>query len=114
MQFNLVNCYLIPDMMESIAAEELLAKMENDQVRILDVREAWEFEEENLGGIIRNISVYELPQRWTELADWKSEEIVIHCKTGKRSRQACKVLMQHGFQNLRFVEGGIEAVLELR
>ena len=44
-----------------------------------------------------------------ELDDLKDEELIIHCKAGSRSAQACMVLEQLGFTNVVNVTGGMMA-----
>ncbi|MBS0359372.1 MAG: molybdopterin-synthase adenylyltransferase MoeB [Proteobacteria bacterium] len=75
---------------------------------LLDVRNPDEFEAANLNGCL--IPLKELPQRFNELN--KEEEIVVHCKSGGRSRQAVEFLMQQGFSNVCNLQGGILAWLK--
>ncbi|QNL51192.1 HesA/MoeB/ThiF family protein [Olivibacter sp. SDN3] len=58
------------------------------ETQLIDVREAWEFEESNVGGI--NIPLNELPFRKNEID--KSKPIILACQSGKRSRYAAKIL----------------------
>jgi adenylyltransferase/sulfurtransferase len=39
----------------------------------------------------------------------KDAPIILHCKSGKRSRSALLELKKHGFSNLKNLEGGILA-----
>jgi rhodanese-related sulfurtransferase len=71
----------------------------------IDVREPHEFEEFNLGA--RLIPLGTVVDRITEFDDQKSEEIIIHCRSGKRSGMAQMLFQQAGFTNVRNVEGGI-------
>jgi rhodanese-related sulfurtransferase len=49
----------------------------------------------------------ELPSRMCELD--ASSEIVVFCRTGVRSQLAIKILREAGFQNLKNLNGGINA-----
>ena len=49
--------------------------------------------------------------RVKELEDLKDEEVIVHCKSGRRSGQAKKFLEQQGFKNVRNLEGGIDGYL---
>lgn len=99
--------------MEDITVEELLTKVnKKETLYILDVREEWEYEENNLGLPCKNIPLNDLPFRIEELADWKTKEIIIHCKSGKRGGQAKKYLNKQGFSQLRNLLGGLEAYLK--
>jgi rhodanese-related sulfurtransferase len=43
------------------------------------------------------------------IEDWKDDEIIVHCRSGMRSMQACMMLEQMGFSKLVNLEGGILA-----
>jgi adenylyltransferase/sulfurtransferase len=71
---------------------------------LIDVREPYEFEEKNLGGIL--IPLRELPERYQEIP--KDHQVIIHCKSGVRSAHAIAYLQeQHGYDNLYNLRGGI-------
>ena len=98
--------------MEDISAQELTDRRDKGETPyILDVREEWEFEEDNLGGQL--IPLGELPNRHNEIEAGKEEEIVVHCRSGKRSATAKKLLEQQGYTKVRNLEGGILAYREL-
>jgi rhodanese-related sulfurtransferase len=44
-----------------------------------------------------------------DIEDWKNEEVIIHCRSGMRSAQACMILETMGFTNTVNVMGGILA-----
>ena len=73
---------------------------------LLDVREPYEFEIARIPGS-RLIPLSELPARLSELDS--ADEIVVHCKSGRRSAKAIGVLKEAGFSRLWNVTGGIEA-----
>ncbi|MCC5920321.1 MAG: rhodanese-like domain-containing protein [Cyclobacteriaceae bacterium] len=98
--------------MKDIEVAELKEKIESgEKIHLLDVREEWEFDEDNIEGKL--IPLGELPTRLEELEDWKSEEVIVHCRSGKRSDQAKKFLLANGFENVRNVLGGIIAYRQL-
>lgn len=93
-------------MVQDISVIELKRrKDENENLNILDVRETYEFDEFNLNGKL--IPLGELPGRLDEIEDWKSQEIIVHCRSGKRSATAQQFLMQSGFSNVRNLIGGV-------
>ena len=95
-----------------ITASELKERLDKgEMVHLIDVREEWEHEEANLGGIL--IPLATLPDRVSELESWKNEEILVHCRSGKRSDNAKNYLISQGFTNVRNVLGGIIAYHEL-
>lgn len=74
---------------------------------ILDVREPSEYDEANMGGKL--IPIGQLPDRLEELD--KEQLIVVHCKSGGRSRRAVEFMMGAGFKNVKNLKGGITAWL---
>ena len=95
-----------------ITAEQLKERLDKGEaVHLIDVREEWEYDEANLGGIL--IPLATLPDRVEELKAWQNEEIIVHCRSGKRSEQAKNFLTQQGFANVRNMLGGILAYQEL-
>jgi rhodanese-related sulfurtransferase len=94
--------------MEDITVNELKNRLENgEKFHFLDVREEWEYEEDNLGA--DNIPLGELPHRLAELESFQHEEIVVHCRSGARSGNAKKFMESKGFTKVRNVLGGILA-----
>lgn len=94
--------------MENITVQEVKNRLESgEDFCFIDVREVWEFEEDNLGA--QNIPLTEIPNKLDDLADLKQAEIVIHCKSGARASQAQLYLKQQGFDKVINMTGGIEA-----
>lgn len=79
---------------------------EKENVFLLDVREPFEFEYANLGGM--NIPLGELSNNLNKLNPYKEKEIVVLCHHGVRSLQACKILKDGDFLNLKNLSGGID------
>ena len=93
-----------------ISVQELKKKLDGgDQFVFLDVREQYEFDEFNLGA--RLIPLGDLMNRAWELDDSKNEEVIVHCRSGKRSAMGQQILQSMGFTNVRNVEGGVLAWL---
>ncbi|MBA4298968.1 Rhodanese-related sulfurtransferase [Algoriphagus alkaliphilus] len=94
--------------MEDITVAELKERLDKGQkFHFLDVREEWEFEEDNLGA--QNIPLGELPHRLSELEKHKDDEIIVHCRSGARSGNAKKFMESKGYSKVRNVLGGILA-----
>ncbi len=72
---------------------------------LLDVREGWENEEYNIGGI--NMPLGVLISRRNELDPEKTT--VIYCEKGIRSVIAIQRLEEYGFINLYNLSGGMQA-----
>jgi len=89
-----------------IAPKELKARMDRgDDLFILDVREVHEYQICNLNGKL--IPLGDLPRRVSELDS--SREMVVHCRSGKRSADAIQFLQQAGFKKLWNLKGGVLA-----
>lgn len=73
---------------------------------LLDVRTPEEYNARNIEGS-HFIPLQELPHRLAELPSDKP--IVIHCKSGVRSANACLFLAENGFSELTNLSGGIDA-----
>ncbi|MEM7107235.1 MAG: rhodanese-like domain-containing protein [Bacteroidota bacterium] len=84
-------------------------RVKNKALVMIDVRERWEYEEENIGAI--NIPLCTIPSQLAELEKYRNSQIVCHCKTGKRSHQAVKFLKKNGFKSVVSLEGGLKAYL---
>lgn len=94
-----------------INVEELKERLANKEVlNIIDVREDWEYEEQNIGAKL--IPLASLPQRIEEIEEWKEKEVIVHCRSGARSSQAQKYLQSQGFMHVRNLTGGIIKFLE--
>jgi rhodanese-related sulfurtransferase len=94
--------------MEDITVSELKERLDRDEkFHFIDVREEWEYEEDNLGA--DNIPLGELAHQLSQLEKIKEEEIVIHCRSGARSGNAKKFMETNGFTQVRNVLGGILA-----
>lgn len=96
--------------MADIQVDELKRRLEaGEKLNLIDVREKWEYDEKNIGA--RLIPLNTIPLNVKELEPLKEEEVIIHCKSGRRSANAQKFLQQQGFKNVRNLEGGIDAYL---
>jgi sulfur-carrier protein adenylyltransferase/sulfurtransferase len=89
-----------------ITPRELKSRLDRgDDLFILDVREPHEFQICHLKGHL--IPLGELPRRVHELDS--SQEIVAHCRSGKRSAEAVDFLRKAGFRKVLNLKGGILA-----
>jgi sulfur-carrier protein adenylyltransferase/sulfurtransferase len=87
-----------------ITPKDLKARQDRgDDLFILDVREPHEYQICNLNGKL--IPLGELPRRVNELDS--SREMVVHCRSGKRSADAIQFLQKAGFKKLLNLKGGV-------
>ena len=93
--------------MADITCKELKERQNNNELlTIIDVREQYEFDEINMVAILIPLGL--LPHKLDDLDKYKNEELIIHCKSGRRSDNAKKFLQQNGFVNVRNLLGGID------
>ena len=91
-----------------ITVQELKEKLERgDKFILIDVREPHEHEEFNVGGNLYPLG--NIMNAIVELEDHKDEEVVVYCRSGKRSANAQLFMQQAGYANVRNLEGGMLA-----
>lgn len=95
--------------MKTIDVAELNQKLKNgEKLHLVDVRETFEHDEFNIGGIL--LPLGEIRMGDTEKIDHlKDEEVYLYCRSGNRSGQAALILETMGFSNLTNVVGGMLA-----
>jgi rhodanese-related sulfurtransferase len=95
--------------MQDITVEELKSRIDaGEKLNVIDVREPGEYAEYNMGAKLIPLGQV-MGMQLDELEDLKDEEIIVHCKAGKRSMQACMFMEQMGFTNLKSLVGGADA-----
>jgi rhodanese-related sulfurtransferase len=98
--------------MKEISVEELKQRSDaGERLNVIDVREPGEYAEFNIGGKLIPLGVI-MGAQVDDIEDLKSEEVILHCKAGMRSMQACMMLEQLGFTNTVNVKGGVMAWAE--
>ena len=95
--------------MRTIQVAELNQKLQNgEKLHLVDVREVFEHEEFNIGGIL--LPLGDIRMGDTEKIDHlKDEEVYLYCRSGNRSGQAAMILETMGFSNVTNVVGGMLA-----
>ncbi len=95
--------------MENITVEELKARMDaGEKLNLIDCREPAEYAEFNIGAKLIPLGMIQTLQT-DELDGLKNEEVIIHCRSGKRSVTACLFLEAMGFTKTVNVLGGVLA-----
>ena len=93
--------------MQTITVEELKARMDaGEKLNLIDCREPHEYAEFNIGANLIPLGKFQTFQI-DELEHLKNEEVIIHCRSGNRSGQACMLLDTMGFTNTKNVVGGM-------
>ena len=92
--------------MKEISVQELKEKIDNgEDFQLIDVREDFEYQVSNLGGELIPLGGILIE---TDKID-KDKEVIIMCRSGKRSAAAVMQLEAQGFTNLYNLYGGILA-----
>lgn len=95
--------------MQTISVEELKARIDaGETLHLLDVREPFEHEDFNIGGVLLPLGKIQTLQT-DDIEDWKDQEVICYCRSGNRSGQACMILEGAGFTNLKNLSGGMNA-----
>ncbi len=89
-----------------ITPQELKAKMGNGGLKLVDVREPHEYDICHLPNA-KLVPLSEILSRVAELDS--SDELVVYCHHGMRSRDAVEFLKGAGFRKIKSLQGGIDA-----
>lgn len=93
---------------KTISINELEQKLQDPKLSniiFVDVREPHEYEAGHIKGM-KNIPLSTLKSDYKGLS--KDAEIVLLCRSGKRSLQAANILKDYGYGNVVSVSGGIQ------
>jgi rhodanese-related sulfurtransferase len=90
---------------ELTPAEFLKRREQGDSLTLLDVREDWEISVASVPGVV-HIPMAQVQARLSELD--KNTEIVVLCRSGRRSFEIAKLLHANGYQAINLA-GGILA-----
>ncbi|MEX1001708.1 MAG: rhodanese-like domain-containing protein [Crocinitomicaceae bacterium] len=94
---------------EEIAPKKAVEAVNSGSI-FVDVREPYEVEEVAYGVNHLHIPLGDIQQRMDELP--KDKQIIIGCRSGKRSMNACMFLKMQGYESVKNLEGGMIAWLE--
>jgi len=91
---------------QEIDSPELASWIDDEahQLRIIDVREMREIAQGTIANAV-SLPLATLPMRLDEFEP--GEKLVIICRSGARSAQACMFLQQQGFNNAFNLRGGM-------
>jgi len=99
---------IVPPMhghVDEVSVEELKqARDRGDAIVLVDVREPREWAISDLPGSVK-IPLGSLPGSLDKLS--AEDDIVVYCRSGARSGNAVQFLVQHGFEKVRNLAGGI-------
>lgn len=90
--------------MKTISVDELKDLIDNQgDFQLIDVREVHEYESANIGGEL--IPMQTVPDNLDKIN--KDKQLVVMCRSGKRSANVVNFLEQNGYTNAYNLEGGI-------
>ena len=100
--------------MKEITALELKTMLEsNKNITLIDVREPYEHEEYNIGGLL--IPLADIPYSADRIKEFGETTLVLYCRSGNRSTMAQKLLsLQSGITNTLNLKGGLLAWKEMQ
>ena len=89
-----------------ISQADLLKRLENKdpELVVLDVRTPAEFDAGHVPGA-RNVSHDQVATRLGELASLRDKQVVLYCRSGRRTMLAAETLRKAGFTQLLHLEG---------
>lgn len=87
-----------------ITLAELQGRLFRRDAQIIDVREISEYRSGHIEGSTL-IPLGELPYRLGEID--RKRDVIVVCRSGSRSAEACTILHNHGYQNARTLAGGL-------
>jgi sulfur-carrier protein adenylyltransferase/sulfurtransferase len=97
----------VPGGVEQVSPEALHTELASEHPPLLvDVREPEEWAISKIPGAVL-IPKGELPERVDELT--RARAVVLYCRSGKRSADSARLLLDLGFRNVRSLQGGINA-----
>jgi rhodanese-related sulfurtransferase len=95
--------------MQNISVEELKSRIDaGEKLNLIDVREPHENADFNIGGFLIPLGLIQVMQV-DEIEDLKDQEVIVYCRSGNRSGQACMILETLGFENAKNLAGGMLA-----
>ncbi len=93
--------------MKTINYETLKPRLDaGEDIKLIDVREPAEHAEYNIGGTLLPLGKVQTMQI-EDIEDFRNNEVVVYCRSGRRSMNAVIVLEQLGFTNVANLEGGM-------
>ncbi len=95
--------------MQLITTAELKDRLsKGEKLNLVDVREPSEHMEFNIGGELIPLGRFQ-SMDVDQLEAFKDKELILYCRSGNRSGQACQILDMMGFSNTKNLQGGMLA-----
>ncbi|MBU3914844.1 rhodanese-like domain-containing protein [bacterium] len=108
----LIGNTLVARETRDISQDDLLKGVQAKTISLLlDVRTVDEFNQGHVPGAV-NIPHFELEGRLAEIIAYRNKEIVVYCRSGRRTEIALTILRDSGFSKLLHLKGDIIGWLE--
>lgn len=113
--FSLLTAVAFAGETSKISQQELLTalKAPNNNIVLLDVRSADEYNQGHVAGAI-NVSHSVVEDNLKKLSQYKDSTVVVYCRSGRRAGIAENILAENGFKNLRHLTGDMNGWLEAK
>jgi rhodanese-related sulfurtransferase len=93
---------------KEVPPSEAVMLINKQDAFVLDIREANELGQGSIIGA-KHIALSSLPEKVSNLSTDKDKPIVVFCKLGNRTAQACKLLLKNNYTNVFSLKGGFTA-----
>jgi rhodanese-related sulfurtransferase len=96
---------------QAISAREVVQLINSQDAAVVDIREQADYK---AGHIInaKHIPPGRLAEEAGRISADKSKPVILYCKTGMASPEACERLKAQGFQRVCYLKGGIHSWLD--
>jgi len=93
---------------KTLTPTEAVMLINKEDAMVLDVREANELSQ---GSIIdaKHVAISALSQKANNLSKDKDKPVLVFCKMGNRSAEACKLLLKNNYTKVYNLKGGMNA-----
>lgn len=94
------------DALPNVSLDQARAEYESGKVLMIDIREA----QEHATGVAQGVllmPVSQLAKRLSEIPKQVDQPVLLICNTQSRSRAVTQKLLEQGFSNIRYVNGGM-------
>lgn len=99
-------CFSGQDANESVTLEQAKEMLQAQSAVVIDVRETQEHQMGVAPGM-KLLPLSQLSQRMNEIPKSSDKPILLICNTQNRSPKAQKILKENGYQNVKWVKGGM-------
>jgi molybdopterin/thiamine biosynthesis adenylyltransferase/rhodanese-related sulfurtransferase len=105
-----IKRFITDNVATDITVDDFFA-LDTDSYQLIDVREDWEHDEFNIGGVQIALAKF---KRYDFSGYSKSDKLILYCLQGLRSQSAAQFLRENGFANAVSLRGGLNAYLAFK